>query len=197
MGICRLPCKTDYWSSDPYMSRHKIANDLGMTRERFSFMWRHFHCYLPKDTYDDDDDDDLNGSDDDDGDDELVEQVGERVMADQDNLEDSEESDGDSENEKEDEANKKPGWFDKLKVLIDHVCDVSSNLIHTLGTCLSLDEMMIRFKGKSLKTHRIKKKPIKEGFKFFVLSTMNEFILNFTHDELTAAKNKQTRIHRT
>ena len=91
-------------------------------------------------------------------------------MVDQDNLmeEDSEgsESDGDCKNEKEDESNKKPIWFDKLKVLIDHVCDVSFDLIHTLGSSLSLDEMMICFKGKSLETHRIKKQPIKEGFKF-------------------------------
>ena len=86
---------------------------------------------------------------------------------------------------------------DKLKLLIDHVRDVSFDLIHTLGTCLSLDEMMIRFKGKSLETHRVKKKPIKEGFKFFVLSTMNGFILNFTPDGQTAAKKKRTRIHRT
>ena len=51
--------------------------------------------------------------------------------------------------------------------------------------------MMIRFKGKSLETHRIKKKPIKEGFKFFVLSTMNGFILNFTPDGRTAAKKNE------
>ena len=122
-------------------------------------------------------------------------------MVDQDNLmeEDSEgsESDGDCKNEKEDESNKKTIWFDKLEVLIDYVRNVSFDLIHTLGTCLSLDEMMIRLKGKSLETHRIKKKPIKEGFKFFVLSTMNGFILNFTPDGRTAAKKKRTRIHRT
>jgi len=45
-------------------------------------------------------------------------------------------------------------------------------LIYTLGTHLALDEQMIRFMGRSLETHRMKNKPIKEGFKFFVLATI-------------------------
>eukprot|EP00957_Ditylum_brightwellii_P022588 1703884-Ditylum_brightwellii.AAC.1 len=43
MGICKLPCKTDYWSTYPLMPTHKITTMLGMTRDRFSFIWRHFH----------------------------------------------------------------------------------------------------------------------------------------------------------
>jgi len=37
---------------------------------------------------------------------------------------------------------------------------------------LSLNEMMIQFVGRCWETHRIKNKPIGEGFKFFVLATM-------------------------
>ena len=48
--------------------------------------------------------------------------------------------------------------------------------------------MMIQFMGKSLETHRMKNKPIKEGYKFFVLSTINGFIVNFTPDGRTAAR---------
>lgn len=51
--------------------------------------------------------------------------------------------------------------------LINHLRTVSLSLIYVLGTFLSLDEMMIRFFGCSIETHRMKNKPIKEGFNFF------------------------------
>ena len=81
-------------------------------------------------------------------------------------------------------------WFQKMKVLIDHVRKVNFFLIYHLGTILSLDEMMIRFTGRSLETHRIKNKPIKEGFKFFVLATIEGFIVNFTPDGRSAEKKR-------
>ena len=71
--------------------------------------------------------------------------------------------------------------------MIDHIRDVSKDLVFVLGTTLSLDEMMIRFFGRSSETHRMKNKPIKEGYKFFVLATKEGFILNFTPDGRTAA----------
>ena len=37
------------------------------------------------------------------------------------------------------------------------------------GFAISIDEMMKLFKGRSNMTHRMKKKPIKEGFKFFAM----------------------------
>ena len=40
-GIVRLPSKRDYWSTDQYMPQHKVCITLGMTRDRFEFMWRH------------------------------------------------------------------------------------------------------------------------------------------------------------
>ena len=46
--------------------------------------------------------------------------------------------------------------------------------------------------GKSVETHRMRNKPIKEGYNFFALSTITGFIINFTPDGRTAAKkNKQ------
>ena len=71
--------------------------------------------------------------------------------------------------------------------MIDHIRDVSKDLVFVLGTTLSLDEMMIRFFGRSSETHRMKNKPIKEGYKFFVLATKEGFILNFTPNGRTAA----------
>eukprot|EP00957_Ditylum_brightwellii_P141884 10809171-Ditylum_brightwellii.AAC.1 len=48
--------------------------------------------------------------------------------------------------------------------------------------------MMIQFSGRSNKTHRIKNKPIGEGYKFFALSTSQVFLINFTPDGRSAAK---------
>jgi len=57
-----------------------------------------------------------------------------------------------------------------------------------LRTKLSLDEMMVRFMGRSLETHRLKNKSIGEGFNFFVLSTVEGFVVKFTPDGRTATK---------
>ena len=70
--------------------------------------------------------------------------------------------------------------------MIDHVRSVSQAMIFTLGTILSLDEMMIRFFGRSLETHRMKNKPIREGYKLFVLATKNGYVVNFTPDGRSA-----------
>lgn len=196
-GICKLPCKDDYWSTEHYMPKHSIEQELGMTKGRFQFMWRHFHVYVPTNMHDEDDV--LNGDDSSDEEDnggELVEQTMERVQREQETAEvnensDLEEEDEENQEQPDEEEQNNNVWFDKLKPLIDHVRAVSYELIHTLGTYLSLDEMMIRFMGKSLETHRIKNKPIKEGYKFFVLSTINGFIVNFTPDGRMAAKQKQ------
>mmetsp|Transcript_1985 Transcript_1985/g.2830 ORF Transcript_1985/g.2830 Transcript_1985/m.2830 type:complete len:213 (+) Transcript_1985:449-1087(+) len=76
---------------------------------------------------------------------------------------------------------------DKVLPIVEYVCSVSQAMVHTLGSLLSLDEMMIRFFGKSIETHRMKNKPIKEGFKLFVLTTKNGYILNFMPDGRVAA----------
>ena len=52
----------------------------------------------------------------------------------------------------------------------------------------ALDEMMIRFSGRSVETHRIKYNPIKERFKFFVPAIKNGFAINFSPDGRIAAK---------
>eukprot|EP00957_Ditylum_brightwellii_P208411 15357292-Ditylum_brightwellii.AAC.1 len=54
MGICKLPCKTDYLSTHPLMPTYKITSMLGMTRSRFVFIWRHFHVQSNTTTYQED-----------------------------------------------------------------------------------------------------------------------------------------------
>ena len=179
-GIVRLPSKRDYWADEKYMPQHLITKELGMSRDRFNFLWRHFHV-----SSDDlDEVEEVNESETEN--EELVEQTIERVVRNQD--------DGDffEEEQTEEEINlpvQEAVWFSKLKAIIDHTRAVSASLIWVLGTILSLDEMMIRFMGRSCETHRIKGKPIGEGFKWFVLTTKQGFIVNFTPDGRSAAKN--------
>ena len=53
---------------------------------------------------------------------------------------------------------------------------------------MAIGEMMIQFMGRSKETHRIKNKPIGEGFKWFILATSGGFMVNFTPDGRHAAK---------
>jgi hypothetical protein len=52
-------------------------------------------------------------------------------------------------------------WFAKVGPLFDHVRKVCKDLI-TPGSLVSIDEMMVRFFGRSANTFRIKNKPISE-----------------------------------
>ena len=185
MGIVQLPSKDDYWSTDPMMPSHDLCNQCGMSRNRFRFLWRYFHCNHPLE-------DDFEGNDVE-GEDTFVEQVMERVLADQEEEEEDDDThDSDGRTLQDDELQKKNKnvslWFDKLEPFISHFREVSESMIHTLGTNLSLDETMIRFMGRSSQTHRIKNKPISEGYKFFVLATSNGFVVNFTPDGRSAGK---------
>ena len=109
-----------------------------------------------------------------DNDQELIELQVERVQRDQ------EAEIGDDENpdleEDTPDTEESKVWYEKIKPLVDHMRVKSQDLIFILGTFLALDEMMIRFMGRSVETHRMKNKPIKEGFKFFVLAISTGFV---------------------
>ena len=90
--------------------------------------------------------------------------------------------------DKKKEGKRTADWFEKLKPLVDHVWELSFDLIYVLGTILSLDEIMICFMRRSSQTHWIKGEPIGEEFKLFVLAINNGFAVNFTPDGRTAAK---------
>ncbi len=185
-GLVRLPSKDDYWSCDPIMPTHDLCIQLGMTRNRFRFLWRYFHCNHPNE------DDFENNDDAAEEDDTFVAQTMERVQVDQEEEEEDTCADGGAQEEVDERKSRKVSlWFNKLEPIINHFRQVSEDLIFTLGTKLSLDEMMIRFSGRSKETHRIKNKPIGEGFKFFVLTTSHGFVVNFTPDGRSAAKNNE------
>ena len=129
--------------------------------------------------------DDGKDSDCEDDDEQIIEQRVERVQRDQQDA-------GDAENVVADDDEKvELLWYHKVKPVVDHIRKKSLELIFILGTFLALDEMMIRFCGRSIETHRIKNKPIKEGFKFFVLATIHGFVVNFCPDGHTAAKKEK------
>ena len=183
MGIVKLPDKDDYWSNDKWMPEHPVCNEFNMTRNRFRFIWRHIHVNHTNDDLEDD-------VVDDDGNQTEVEVSMDRVDREQDDelSTDTVSNDGDDDSD-DDCVAKKDVWFSKIAPLIDHFRNVSEDLTYFLGSNLSLDEMIIRFGGRSNETHRIKNKPIGEGYKFFVLSTVNGFVVNFTPDGRSAAKN--------
>ena len=59
-------------------------------------------------------------------------------------------------------------YFEKLEPLLSKIRDVSKQL-YTPSSNVSVDEMMVRFFGRSVHTIRIKNKPIPEGFKILSL----------------------------
>ena len=99
-----------------------FSSDLGMTRDRLQFIWRHFHVQrFEKDELDDD------GEDKDKDKEGLVEQIIKDVNHEQ-------EQDASEEELKDDDEFNKVVWFKKIKVLVNHVQDVRTGLIMILVT---------------------------------------------------------------
>lgn len=59
-------------------------------------------------------------------------------------------------------------YFNKLELLLSHIHDASKKY-YTPGTNVSVDEMMVRFSGRSMHTVHMKNKLIPEGFKILSL----------------------------
>ena len=99
----------------------------------------------------------------------------------------SEDSDDDSE---PDDRGEVTLWFDKIAPLLTIFRTVSLSLIVQFGTYIAIDEMMIRFCGRSHFTHRMKNKPVKEGYKWFVMAdSKTSYVYNITPDGRTAGNN--------
>lgn len=59
-------------------------------------------------------------------------------------------------------------YYAKVEPLLSHICNISKKL-YMPSTNISVDEMMVRFSGRSTHTIRIKNKPTPEGYKIFAL----------------------------
>src|SRR5210317_2027807 len=82
-------------------------------------------------------------------------------------------------------------WYHKAKPVLDHVESVSQKFCIHPGFCISIDEQMKKFKGRSAQTVRMKNKPIKEGFKFFAICDATE---GFVYGFKPSGRLEQTRI---
>ena len=97
----------------------------------------------------------------------MVVALSKKVEREQEQVDHQNEEHGVHENTTDDNVNV---WYEKIEPAVNHVRERSMKLIFTLDTVLAIDEMMICFMGRPHETHRIKNKPIKEGYIFFWLS---------------------------
>jgi hypothetical protein len=80
--------------------------------------------------------------------------------------------DGDNDDDEEDKDKEEappPTWYASIQGFIDHVNNVSQKLCRHPGWKVSIDEMLQKFKARSAQTYRMKRKPYREGYKFFAL----------------------------
>ena len=171
-GIVRLPNKKDYWRADhSFWPVHPPAQNI--SRDMYMYIWRNLHFLGAQDEEDEEDD---------------IEEEEEYEM--QEGL-DPNETDNEEEEEEEEPEEEPEGlgwnadtvWYGKISMFLEHVLSVSRRLCIRPGSKVSIDEMMKRFKGRSGQTHRMKNKPIKEGYKFFALCNVETgFVWNMIPD---------------
>ena len=151
-GIVKVPARRDYWKRGATWPTHWIHGVMG--RDRFDYIWRHIH---------------LSNALDEIGKDKVVVDD-EVVLPEQDEDRQFEEYDsGDDGGGTDDTPIEETLWYEKAELLLDFVNDISKKMCKFPGTCVAIDEMMKLFKGRSGMAQRMKKKPIKEGCKFYAL----------------------------
>ena len=132
-----------------------------MSRDRFDFLWRNIHIsdIITVDEYLNPDVTDKTNQKNSDG--EIIPESDwarqEFVEEDLDTPPAEEEQDDSNDDEEEEEED--TDWYAKAKRMLDHVNALSKEMCLYPGTALSIDEMMKLFKGRSVMTHRMKKKP--------------------------------------
>jgi hypothetical protein len=157
MGIVRLPAKKDYWRSDhSFWPIHPPAQLI--KEDLFMYIWHNFH--LLGATQDGMADEEVN--------------IDEEEEDDPEDITDEEDNELDEEEEEEEEledveVENDTRWYKKVASFLEHVMEISWKLCIRPSTTLSIDKMMKLFKGWSGHTHRMKNKPIKQGYKFFAI----------------------------
>ena len=160
MGVVVLPSKADYWQNKGMWPVHEITKYISCWR--FKMFW--LYCslsVLPRNATEEDLDEGPEG---------VEEGFFERE------IDDDSSSDEDEEVAPVDER-----WYKKATYIVNHVNRISKKLCVWPSFALAIDEMLKKFKGRCIQTFRFKKKPIKEGYKFWALSdSSNGFIWHFT-----------------
>ena len=162
MGIVKLPAKGDYWRTEnDFWPTHPVAQNI--SRDMFHYIWRYIH-FKGGGHGRDAEMEEVN----EDGDEESIGEL-DYVAEDEDEAEDEEEDEQEQEAAAANQEQEDLSWYHKVSPFLEHVIRVSQKLCVRPGSKTSLDEMMKGFKGRSPQTHRMKNKPIKEGFKFFAI----------------------------
>ena len=81
----------------------------------------------------------------------------------------SDSNDDESDNEDEFTEDDRYQFEPKVRPIYNAFKKANSCVCIRPGTYVTIDEMMVRFKGKSRETYRMCGKPIREGYKFFAL----------------------------
>jgi hypothetical protein len=81
-----------------------------------------------------------------------------------------------------------PYWYSKVEPFASHIRDISKRL-YVPGSNVSIDEMIIRFSGRSGHTFRIKNKPTPEGYKIMSLCEKG-YTYTFTFESRIVANDK-------
>jgi hypothetical protein len=102
---------------------------------------------------------------------------------------------GDDESDDEQQPTQPPPtWYFSIQDFVEHVNKVSQKLCKHPSWRISIDEMLRKFKGRSAQTYRMKRKPDKEGYKFFALACATTgYIYSFHPDgRLESSSNAKT-----
>ena len=151
-GYCRLPSKVDYWKpGDNILGDHPICTAHGMTHRKFQFIWRNIYLMKPREVVNEDDSDD--------------------------------EGELESLSEHEDEyyvvrSEDDDFHFDeKARSIIDQCNWGNKTICHWPSHVMTIDEQMVRFKGRSKETYRMDNKPITCGYKCFsIVDVITKFL---------------------
>ena len=110
-----------------------------------------------------------------------------------DNHGDETDNDDKGEDMDDDNGSKTPDerWFAKVAPIIDLVNETSKCKFPVF--CVSIDEQMKKFKGRSGKTFRMKNKPISEGYKFWAICCANSGFATTTYPLHKQAMLKEER----
>ena len=88
-----------------------------------------------------------------------------------------------AEEEQDESADIDERWYAKAAPIVDHMNKISQKICRHPGFCCAVDEQMKRFKGRSRDTHRMKNKPIKQGYKFYAICcTQSGYVYNCIPD---------------
>eukprot|EP00957_Ditylum_brightwellii_P121356 9254748-Ditylum_brightwellii.AAC.1 len=95
----------------------------------------------------------------------------------------------DSTSSSDSEADNEVFWFSTVLPLLSIFQSVKLSFADMFGTFMGIDEIMIHFFGHFNHTHCMKHKPVKEGYKWFVLADgKTSYILNLMPDGWSAGQ---------